>query len=234
MTQRRRCHSPLSSVFPLLLEERLNEPRPGGKNIFLIGALCSGALRRLEETKLNTLRQLQRMNIFLRVCLLSAGLVGGGVGGGDGVVSGLTRSDPACSFLAFVCRCGSDLSCRCRLMKQARRWWADISLGATFFDVISSVLAADKWRRPLLTAEALISGKEKKQKNKAAPFALRHVKTASSVRCVLVNTTGSGFIYQSVCFHTDVELGSCLCPSLHASECVFFFFFVEIGNNILQ
>lgn len=148
------------------------------------------------------------------------------MGGGNGVASGLTRSDPACSFLAFVCRCGSDLSCRCRLMKQARRWWADISLGATFFDVISSVPAADKWRRPLLTAEALISGKEKKQKNKAAPFALRHVKTASSVRCVLVNTTGSGFIYQSVCFHADVELGSCLCPSLHASECVFFFFFL--------
>lgn len=48
-----------------LLEERLNEPRPGGKNVFLIGALCSGALRRLEETKLKTSLQLER--IFLRL-----------------------------------------------------------------------------------------------------------------------------------------------------------------------
>lgn len=66
-------------------------------------------------------------------------------------------------------------------MNQAGRWWADISLGATFFDVISSVLAADKWRRPLLTAEALISGK--KPQKTAAPFALHH----ASVRRRLVN-----------------------------------------------
>lgn len=85
----------------------------------------------------------------------------------------LDESDPARSFVAFACRRSSDLSCRCRLMNQAGRWWADISLGATFFDVISSVLAADKWRRPLLTAEALISGK--KNKKTAAPFALHHV-----------------------------------------------------------
>lgn len=55
-------------------------------------------------------------------------------------------------------------------MNQAQRWWADISLGATFFDVISSVLAADKWCRPLLTAEALISGK-KTNPYQAAPSA---------------------------------------------------------------
>lgn len=50
-------------------------------------------------------------------------------------------------------------------MNQARRWWADISLGATFFDVISFVLTADKWRRPLL-AEALVSDK----KQQSSPF----------------------------------------------------------------
>lgn len=62
-------------------------------------------------------------------------------------------------------------------MNQARRWWADISLAATFFDVISFALAADKWRRPLLTAPPLISENRTKQ-NIAAPFAVHHVSSS--------------------------------------------------------
>lgn len=47
-------------------------------------------------------------------------------------------------------------------MNQARRRWARISPGGSFFDVISAVRAADKSRRPLLTAAA--------PENKGAPF----------------------------------------------------------------
>lgn len=49
-------------------------------------------------------------------------------------------------------------------MNQASCSWADISLGSSSFDVISSMHSVDKLGCPFLTAEALIYAK-KKQRN---------------------------------------------------------------------
>lgn len=49
-------------------------------------------------------------------------------------------------------------------MNQASCSWADISLGSSSFDVISSIHSVDKLGCPFLTAEALIYAK-KKQRN---------------------------------------------------------------------
>lgn len=70
------------------------------------------------------------------------------------------KSNLAC--VAFVCQHRSDLSCRCRLMNDASCSWADISLGSTSFDVISSTRSLDKLGCPLFTAEALIYAKKQR------------------------------------------------------------------------
>lgn len=91
-------------------------------------------------------------------------------------------------------------------MNQASCSWADISLGCSSFDVISSMHSVDKLGCPFLTVEALIYAK-KKQRNPL--WLTTHV---ALVVCIVFGCVP--YIYRSIIY--------CLVFALKVVSCIFY------------
>lgn len=96
---------------------------------------------------------------------------------------------------AFLCWPRADLSCRCRLMNQASCLWANISLGCSSFDVISSMHSVDKLGCPVLTAEAQIYAKKKTKKRPLVNYTCRSGYVYCVVCCISIHLSFSSLVF---------------------------------------